>query len=81
MSEAPKQHVAEQTADRITAFSVTIAGNDPKKIDKIKENIDKGFQLAKESIGSEATDMLSETYSAVIQKINDWAQRPAKKSR
>jgi hypothetical protein len=65
----------EQTAARITAFSITIAGNDPKKIDKMKENIEKGFQLAKETIGGELPDMFSETYTTVMQKINDWAQK------
>jgi hypothetical protein len=65
----------EQTAARITAFSITIAGNDPNKIDKIRENIDKGFLLAKETLGGVSPDRFSETYATVMQKINDWAQK------
>lgn len=63
----------EQTAARITAFSITISGNNPEKLDKIKENINKGFQLAKEALGGELPKMSDETYTAVMQKLDDWA--------
>jgi hypothetical protein len=66
----------EQTAARIVAFSIAIAGNDPTKIDRIKENLNKGFQLAKEALGGKLTRMSKETYSAVMQKLDDWARHP-----
>ena len=65
----------EQTAARITAFSITISGHNPDKLDKIKENIDKGFQLAKEALGGELPKMSDKTYTAVMQKLEDWAQQ------
>jgi hypothetical protein len=66
----------EKTAARIVAFSITIAGNDPTKIDRVKENLNEGFQLAKEALGGKLTQMSKDTYSAVMQKLDDWAQRP-----
>ena len=65
----------EQTAARIMAFSITISGNNPEKLDKIKENINQGFQLAKEALGGELPKMSVETYTAVMQKLEDWAEQ------
>jgi hypothetical protein len=63
----------EQTAARITAFSITISGNSPEKLARIKEHIDKGFLQAKEALGGELPKMSNETYSAVMQKLDEWA--------
>jgi hypothetical protein len=64
----------DQTAARIFSFSLTIFRNDPKKLDKIKETIAEGFQLAKESFGGELPEMANQTLVAIINRLDNWAK-------
>jgi hypothetical protein len=66
----------DQTAARIFSFSLTIFRNDAKKLEKIKETIVEGFQLARKSFGGELPDVARETYTAIIDRLEDWAHDP-----
>ena len=63
----------EKTAERIFNFAVGVAGNDPERIDAIKEGVNNGFQQALEAFGGELPDISYDTYDAVIDKLDEWA--------
>ncbi|PHR29423.1 MAG: hypothetical protein COA36_04300 [Desulfotalea sp.] len=64
----------EKTAERIFNFAVGIAGNDPSKIDAIREGINSGFQDAMKAFGGELPDISYDTFNAVINKLDEWAE-------
>ncbi len=63
----------EQTSDRIFEFAVNNAGNDPSKLEDIKAAIDKGFGLALDSFGGALPEISYNTYDAVMEKLDSWA--------
>lgn len=63
----------EQTSDRIVDFAIGIAGGDPSRLDAIKEGIEKGFNEALEAFGGWLPDISHDTYDAVINKLDAWA--------
>jgi hypothetical protein len=66
----------DQTAERICSFSLTIFRNDPTKLDKMKETIIEGFQLAKESFGGELPEAANKTFAAIIDRLEEWVANP-----
>jgi hypothetical protein len=63
-----------QTSDRIVTVAVALAGSDPAKLDPIKAGIDKGFDMAAQALGRSLPDISSQTYDAVMEKLDAWAQ-------
>lgn len=63
-----------QTSDRIVETAVALAGSDPEKLDQIKAGIDKGFEMAAQALGGALPDISSQTYDAVMEKLDAWAQ-------
>jgi len=63
----------EQTSDRIVDFAIAIAGNDPTRLDAIREGIEKGFNDALEAFGGWLPDISYDTYDAAMNKLDDWA--------
>ncbi|MBE0584755.1 MAG: hypothetical protein IH612_13490 [Desulfofustis sp.] len=63
----------EQTSDRIVDFAIGLAGGDPSRLDAIREGIEKGFQEALEAFGGWLPDISYQTYDAVQQKLDTWA--------
>ena len=63
----------EQTSERIFNFVVAAAGNDPSKLDLIKEEIDHGMEMAKEAFGGQLPEISTKTYNAVMDKLDAWA--------
>jgi hypothetical protein len=63
-----------QTSDRIVTAAVALAGSDPAKLDQIKAGIDKGFDMAAQALGGSLPDISSQTYDAVMEKLDAWAQ-------
>ncbi len=61
-------------SDRIVAFAIAISGNDTSKLDELKAAIDKGFELAGQSLGQKLPDICSQTYDAIMKKLDDWAK-------
>ncbi len=64
----------EQTSDRILTAAVALAGSDPEKLDQIKAGIDKGFEMAAQALGGTLPDISSQTYDAIMEKLDTWAQ-------
>jgi hypothetical protein len=64
----------DQTSDRIVDFAVAIAGGDPSRLDAIKEGIEKGFNEALEAFGGWLPDISYNTFDAVMNKLDAWAE-------
>jgi hypothetical protein len=63
----------EQTSTRIFEMAVANAGGDTEKLDQIKAAIDKGFGMAKETLGGTLPEISLDTYDAVMAKLDSWA--------
>ncbi len=63
-----------QTSERIVDFAIAISGGDSSRLDAIKEGIDKGFQEAKEAFGGWLPEISFDTYDAVMEKLDAWAE-------
>lgn len=61
----------EQTSSRIVDFAVGQIGNDPSRLDKIKEAIMNGFNSAKEAFGGQLPDISQKTIDAVMDKLDN----------
>jgi hypothetical protein len=65
----------EQTSDRIVEFATSLAGGDPALLEKIKEGVVKGFEMAKADFGMELPEISQKTYEAVMRKLDEWARQ------
>jgi anti-sigma28 factor (negative regulator of flagellin synthesis) len=63
----------EQTSTRIFNMAVAHAGGDTEKLDQIKAAIEKGFEMAKETLGGALPEISMATYDAVMKKLDNWA--------
>ena len=63
----------EQTSDRIVDFAIGISGSDPSRLDAILEGIEQGFNEALEAFGGWLPDISYDTYDAVLEKLDNWA--------
>lgn len=61
----------EKTADRLVEFAKAVSGGDPAKIEKLKEAVKKGFEMAKEALG-ELPEISQKTYDRVMEKFDEW---------
>lgn len=64
----------EQTSDRIVEFAIAAAGGDTSKLAAIKEGVEKGFNDAMEAFGGELPEISYNTYDAVMEKLDAWAE-------
>jgi len=65
----------EKTSDRIVDFAINAFGQDPAKLDEMKKAIDQGFQDAQKTFGGTLPDISQQTYDAIMQKLDDFAQQ------
>lgn len=63
----------EKTSDRIVDFAKALAGNDPDKMDEMKNAFIKGFKQATKTWGKELPDISQRTYNAVMEKFDKWS--------
>lgn len=68
----------EQTSSRIVEFALNLAGKDPALLDKIREGVMKGFEMAKRDFGGELPEISQKTIDAVTKKLDDWAEEMKK---
>lgn len=50
-----------------------MAGNDPARIDAIREGVEKGFQEAQDAFGGELPQISYDTYDSLMNKLDEWA--------
>jgi hypothetical protein len=65
----------DKTSSRIADFAIAQIGDDPSRVDKVKEAIMKGFNEAKEAFGGQLPEISQKTIDAVMEKI-DKATKP-----
>ena len=64
----------DQTSSRIVDSVAGQIGNDPSKLDQIKESIMNGFNSAKEAFGGQLPDISQKTIDAVMSKLDNLAK-------
>jgi hypothetical protein len=64
---------AEKTANRILDFAKSLAGNDPKNIETLRDAFEKGFGECKKIWGGELPGVCGETADLVRKGFDDWA--------
>ena len=63
----------EKTSERIVDFAINAFGNDPAKLDEMKQAIEQGFTEAQEAFGGKLPEISQQTYDAVMQKLDAFA--------
>ncbi len=64
----------EQTSDRIIDFAGALTGNDPDKIQEMRDAFLKGYKQAEEMWGGELPEISKKTYEAVLSKFDKLAE-------
>ncbi len=64
----------KQTSDRMIDFAKALAGDDPDKIEEMRNAIKKGFDAAKKLWGGELPSISKDTYDATMEKLDKWAE-------
>ena len=72
----------KQTSDRIVSFATSLAGNDTKSLEKMRDAFVKGYKQAEKTWGGKLPDISQKTYDEVMNKfdklINPKAEEVAK---
>lgn len=61
----------KQTSDRILDFAKALAGDDPKKLEEMREAFKKGYEQAEKTWGGELPEISKQTFDAVMSKFDD----------
>jgi hypothetical protein len=63
----------EQTSSRIVDFATALSGDDPSRLEAIKQGVEQGFQEALDAFGGWLPEISYDTYDAVMEKLDIWA--------
>lgn len=63
----------EQTSQRIVDFAIDAFGQDPAKLEQMKDAIEQGFREAQEAFGGALPDISQQTYDAIMEKLDAFA--------
>ncbi len=70
------EYSVEKVTDRIMDMAKALAGDDPSKIDMLKDAVIKGFEKAAGALGKksldEMPDITKKTYESVMKEFDDW---------
>lgn len=66
-----------QTSDRILDFAKALTGGDPDKIEEMREAFEKGYKQAEKTWGGKLPEISKQTYDAVLEKFDKWAEEAA----
>lgn len=61
-----------QTSDRMFDFAKALAGDDPEKMEEMKNAFKKGFEQATKTWGGALPDISQRTYEATLAKFDNW---------
>ena len=62
-----------QTSERIVDFAIGAFGNDPSRLQQMKDAIDKGFREAQETFGGALPEISQKTYETIMEKLDAFA--------
>ncbi len=63
----------EKTSQRIVDFAINSFGNDPEKLQQMKDAIDQGFLDAQEAFGGALPEISQQTYESIMEKLAAFA--------
>lgn len=63
----------EKTSQRIVDFAINAFGQDPSKLEQMKDSIDKGFLEAQDAFGGSLPEISQQTYDAIMGKLDAFA--------
>jgi len=63
----------DQTSDRIVQFAIGLAGNDPARLEAIRQGVEDGFAEAEKAWGGKLPEISYQTRDAIMEKLDDWA--------
>ena len=63
----------EKTSQRIVDFAINGFGNDPTKLQEMKDAIDQGFADAQDAFGGALPEISQQTYDAIMDKLDNFA--------
>ena len=63
----------DQTSQRIVDFAISGFGNDPSRLQEMKDAIDKGFKEAQSAFGGALPEISQQTYDAIMEKLDAFA--------
>ena len=63
----------EKTSQRIVDFAINGFGNDPEKLQEMKDAIDQGFKDAQDAFGGALPEISKQTYEAIMDKLDAFA--------
>lgn len=62
----------KQTSDRILSFAKAVAGNDPKKLQEMRNAVEKGFKKVERMWGDKLPEISQQTYDRVMETFDKW---------
>ncbi len=63
----------DRTSQRIVDFAIGSFGNDPEKLQQMKDAIDQGFLQAQDAFGGALPEISQQTYAAIMEKLDAFA--------
>ncbi len=63
----------DQTSQRIVDFAINGFGNDPSRLQEMKDAIDQGFKEAQSAFGGALPEISQQTYDAIMEKLDAFA--------
>lgn len=63
----------DKTSQRIVDFAISGFGNDPSRLQEMKDAIDKGFMDAQSAFGGALPEISQQTYDAIMEKLDAFA--------
>lgn len=65
----------KQTSERILSFAKAVAGDDPKKIEKMRNAVEKGFKQVERMWGDKLPEICQKTYDKVMETFDSWQSK------
>ena len=62
----------KQTSDRILSFAKAVAGDDPKKLEEMRNAVEKGFEQAEKMWRDKLPEISQQTYDRVMETFDKW---------
>ena len=63
-----------KTAERILSFARSMIGDDPSRLQAVRDAVSLGFDQAKEALGGALPDISNQTYDTIMAEFDRWAK-------
>ncbi|SCK30254.1 hypothetical protein [Vogesella sp. LIG4] len=64
----------KNTAQRILSFARSMIGDDPSRLDAVRQAVSKGFDDAKAALGGALPDISKQTYDTIMAEFDRWSK-------